>query len=279
MMDRSTRLSLPLAVMLFVGCSGQNTGFPVVDGWERSSEVLVYDTDNLWEYINGAAELFIDYGVKTCHAADLASGDVTVTVEVYDMGTPLNAFGIFSLESSGRGEPFPNAIKAVISPPYQVLLLKGADYIKVNLFEGELTNAVSHSLLEGIASALRGSTNLPAEFDLLPENGRVSGSEGYQAQGFLGLTELTNCVHAEYAGEGDSPWRGFLVHALPATENLWTDLSESWESLQHKDATLLYREIPYRGLVGVVQTDRGIVGISGAVDHAQLVQRLDRFVY
>jgi len=276
-MDRKASLIVPVMVLFLFGCSGEDSGFPAVDGWSRESEVLVYDADNLWEYINGAAELFIDYGVKSCHAADLAADDVTVTVEVYDMGTPLNAFGIFDLESSGRGEPFPGAVEALISPPYQVLLLKGAHYIKVNLFEGELTEVVSRSLLGGIAHALGGSADLPAEFDLLPGAGRVSGSEGYQAQGFLGLTELTHCVHAEYAGEDDTTWRGFVVHKVPATEPLWEELTGTWEPLEHQGKTVLFRQIPYRGLVGVVRTENGIMGVSGATDQTQLLDRLTRF--
>ena len=278
-MNRKVSLIVPFAALLLLDCSGQVSGFPAVDGWARESEVLVYDSNNLWEYINGAAELFIDYGVKTCHAADLAADDVTVTVEIYNMGTPLNAFGIFNLESSGRGEPFPGAIEAVISPPWQVLLLKGADYIKVNLFEGELTDTVSRSLLEGIAQALRGSTTLPAEFDLMPESGRVSGSEGYQAQGFLGLTELTHCVYAGYTGEDDSVWQGFIIPTTTVTADMWTTLTDQWEPLEYRETTVLSREIPYRGLVGVVRTDRGIMGVSGATDQTQLFSRLDRFVF
>ncbi len=278
-MMRNAALTLPLLALLLLDCSGPDSGFPEVEGWIQSGEVSIYDADNLWEYINGAAELFIDYGVQTCHAADLAADDVTVTVEIYDMGTSLNAFGIFNLESSGRGEPFPGAIEAVISPPWQVLLLKGADYIKVNLFEGELTDTVSRSLLEGIARALRGSTTLPAEFDLMPEAGRVSGSEGYQAQGFLGLTELTHCVHAGYTGEDDAVWQGFIIPTTTATADMWTALTDQWEPLEYRETTVLSREIPYRGLVGVVRTDRGIMGVSGATDQTQLLSRLDRFAF
>ena len=42
--------------------------------------------------------------------------------------------------------------------------------------------------------------------------------------------------------------------------------------------TVLYREIPYRGLVGVVQTEDGVMGVSGAADRAALLNRLDGFV-
>ena len=82
---------------------------------------------------------------------------------------------------------------------------------------------------------------------------------------------------AEYAGEDDSTWRGFIVHTVPTTESLWEELTGSWESLEHQGSTVLFRQIPYSGLVGVVQTGQGIMGVSGAVDRIQLLDRLTRF--
>jgi hypothetical protein len=260
------------------GCSIQVSDFPVVQGWTQVGGVSVYDPDNLWEYIDGAAELFIDYGVLACRTADLSSGDVTVTVDIYDMGTSLNAFGIFTLESSGRGEPFPGAVEAVISPPFQALLLKGTMYVKAHPFEGELTTATGRELLEGLARALPGRPVYPRELDLMPREGRITGSEGYQATGFLGIAELTNCIYAEYAGEGDESWTGFLIQTSSGSPYIWSDLAGKWESVEHNGMTVLYDDIPYRGLVGIVNTGRGIIGVSGADDLAELLRMLDGFI-
>jgi hypothetical protein len=269
---------LPLNILLVVvvcqGCSGQGSVFPEVEGWMQSGEVSIYNADNLWEYINGAADLFIDYGVESCRTADLFSGDISVTVDLYDMGTPLNAFGVFNLESSGRGEAFPNAVEAVVFAPYQALLVKGSLYVKVDVFGGELNSSIGSELLEAIANELPGQTTYPAVFDLLPSESKIAGSEGYQARGFLGLTELNNCVYAEYIDEDDKTWTGFVIRPSPGLSSFWTDLAGRWGSLEYNDSTILYREIPYRGLVGVVQTGQGIIGVSGPADQAELLRRL-----
>ena len=260
-----------------VSCSDGGSDFPEPPGWEQVGEVLTYDADNLWEYINGAAELFVGYDVQTCRTSDLSAGGVTVTIDLYDMGTPLNGFGVYNRESAGAGEPLQGAVEASISPPYQALLLKGATYVKVNTIEGELTETAARELLEGIAASLPGETTYPSELDLLPLEGRVAGSEGYQSTGFLGLTELTNCVYAEYAGTGDDTWQGFVV--LPsASAAVWDRLTEDWDSLEHGELTVLYKEIPYVGLVGVVRTDGGVMGVSGAAGQAALLERLEGFI-
>jgi hypothetical protein len=271
--------ALLLAAVALLAGSCRNAGFPVVPDWTRSGEVSVYDADNLWEYIDGAAELFVTYGVRTCRTAELASGGVTVTVDLYDMGTPLDAFGIFNLEGSGRGAPFPEAVEAVLDPPYQALLLKGAVYVKVNAVEGELTDPTGRGLLTGIAQALPGPSAYPAELELLPRPGRIAGSEGYQAGGFLGLTELTHCIYAEYTSEGGGTWQGFLIPSPSGAGATWTELAARWGSLEHDGHMVLYREVPYRGLVGLVRTDQGLLGVSGAVDRAELLRRLDGLLF
>ena len=279
-MKRTLSLTVVIAAVSLLSCSGQEADFPEVDGWVLAGDVLTYDADNLWEYINGAAELFLEYDVQTCRTADLSSGDLLVTVDLYDMGTPLNAYGIFNRERPVAGASLPDAIEALVSPPYQALLLKGATYVKVNAAEGELTSTTGGELLEALARALPGQTDYPSELELLPQNGRIAGSEGYQRVGFLGLMELTQCLYAEYAGEGDENWQGFVVLPAPGSSPaaVWETLANDWASLEHEGHTVLYKEIPYRGLVGVVENDRSVVGVSGAPDQAELLKRLEGFV-
>jgi hypothetical protein len=279
-MKRMLSLTGLVVAVSLLSCSGQESDFPEVDGWTRAGEVRTYDADNLWEYINGAAELFVQHDVQTCRTADLASGDLVVAVDLYDMGTPLNAFGVFNQENPAGGTPLPGAIEAAVSPPYQALLLKGATYVKVNAIEGELTETSGRDLLEALAGALPGQTTYPSELGLLPEDGKVAGSEGYRREGFLGLTELPGCVYAEYPGAGDETWLGFVVvqSAGSSPASVWEALAGHWTSVEHSGHTVLYREIPYRGLVGVVQTDGSIVGVSGAADQAELLSRLESFV-
>lgn len=281
-LDQHSRVraaALFAALSMAVPCDAQEVGFPEVDGWTVSSDVQMYTADNLWEYINGAAELFVEYEVETCHTGDLSSGDLVVTVDYYDMGTPLNAFGVYVRERPDPGIELPGATEALISPPYQALLLKGSRYVKVNVFEGEITESNGRALLEAIAAALPGPTDYPAELDLLPEHGRVPGTAGFQREGFLGLTELTDCMYAEYSSDGGEPWEGFAM--LPSDhesiESIWERLSEAWESTEHNGHTVLLREIPYRGLVGVARAGESIIGASGASDHAQLIERLEGF--
>jgi len=264
------------AICLALPASAQDVGFPEVEGWTVASDVQMYTADNLWEYINGAAELFVEYQVETCFTADLAAGDLVVTVEYYNMGSPLNAFGVYVRERPDPGIALPGATEALVSPPYQALLLKGSRYVKINVFEGELTESNGRELLQAISNALPGPSEYPEELNLLPSNGMIQGTAGFQRQGFLGLTELTDCLYGDYSVNGEEDWQGFAMLTTPETpaSAVWERLAERWEAFDHGGQTVLFREIPYRGLVGVIQTNQGIVGAAGAADQAELSARL-----
>jgi hypothetical protein len=238
--------------------------------------VRIYTADNLWEYIDGAAVLFVEYGVQTCMTADMSAPGVSVTIDLYEMGSALRAVGVFKRESAGSGEVLSGTTVATLSPPYQALMVKGSTYVKVNAYEGELTEPSGRRLLQNLAASLPGETLMPPEFSLLPEEGKVAGSEGYQPGSFLGLEELTDCLYADYEGSDGASWEGFVV--LPsAASDVWETLADRWDSFEHDGLTVLFREVPYSGLVGVTRTDTGMFGVSGAVDEIHLRERLGAF--
>lgn len=83
---------------------------PVPGGWTAVDQEYRYGREDLWEYINGAAELFLTYRFRDLVVADFEQGDGALTISLYDMGSPLDAFGIYETEKPaehvpGVGEP------------------------------------------------------------------------------------------------------------------------------------------------------------------------------
>ncbi|NOZ22760.1 MAG: hypothetical protein GXP25_16905, partial [Planctomycetes bacterium] len=70
-----------------------------VRGWAPAAEPGVYEPENLFEYIDGAAETYLDYGFVICAAAEYRPTDgrkIGVNIDIYDMGAVDNAFGVYS---------------------------------------------------------------------------------------------------------------------------------------------------------------------------------------
>jgi hypothetical protein len=268
-----------LLALLALGPPTGAQEFPRIEGWQPVSDVATWFPDNLWEYIDGAAELFLSYDVVSCQSREFSAGDITITVDLFDLGSPLNAFGIYTRERPGPAAPaVAGAAASALALPWQALLLKGRIYLKVDVTEGELDQESGTRLLLTLAAALTGSEELPPLLALLPATGRRSGTEGYQRQGFLGRPELRQCLFATYSGEGIEPFTGFVVvdtDEASAVE-VFALLTTDWEPLDYGRGTAFCREIPYQGSAGVVRTADGrIYGLGGIPDRAGLGARFD----
>ena len=83
----------------------ENGWFPVeVQGWTLAPEVENYTPENLYEYIDGASELYISYGFEKLFTRRYQSGQPDITVDLFDMGDPGNAFGIFAHSQEAPGQ-------------------------------------------------------------------------------------------------------------------------------------------------------------------------------
>ena len=256
-----------------LSCQPAPQGFLEIDGWLPQGEPATYDADGLWELINGAADTFLAYGFEEVTVQRYSQQDVTASIAVYDMGTPLDAFGIYRTEAPAEEAALPIGAEAVVSPPYQGLLLKDRYYVKVEAYEGEIDRATGETLLSAISAALPGDAGLPAEFAALPAAGMVPGSARYTRESLFGLSELEDCVHAGYIDESGAEYQAFAVLDGTADE-VWAQLESEWQALELDGTPVRFREVPYSGLVGAFRSDRQIVGAAGAADEAQLLKRL-----
>ena len=238
--------------------------FPEVKGWKREGKVRTYNPGNLWEYINGAAELFLAYGFESLQSCDLSQKKLVVTVDIYDMGDPLHAFGVFNTERPRDTKPLAIGAAGIVSPPYQCLLLKGTRYIKVNMYEGEIDEATGKVLLQALANALPGGDDVPEALTSLPQKDKKEGSEGFVKEGYLGLSELSNCIFADYKGKGDSEFQYFrmILGGKETVQSAWDRINAKWNATKLKDYPVLYKEIPYKGIVGVIRTDDELFGVT-----------------
>jgi hypothetical protein len=84
---------LLLAVAGVSGCKKKNpNSFPAsgaVAGWEKSSETRAFEPKDLWQYIDGDSEQYIQAGVISTATSDYKyQGQLEAVVDVYTMGGP-----------------------------------------------------------------------------------------------------------------------------------------------------------------------------------------------
>jgi hypothetical protein len=127
-----------------------------VPGWEKSSDTRTFTAENLYEYIDGAADKFVHAGLKQTQTADYRfQNKFDATVDIYTMRTPEGAQKMFETESSLEGQGVPVGDLAQLSKS-SLIMVKGPHYVKVIAFEEspEVAGALTE-LGKAIASKLR----------------------------------------------------------------------------------------------------------------------------
>ncbi len=251
----------------------------VIKPFTPESETEIYDPENLFEYINGAADNFLSYGFQQLTVRDFSFENVQFSVELYNMGTPLNAFGIYKSEKPQDAPGLKIGAESVISPPYQALLVKGNFYVKINAYEGELNASNGPKILKAVAEAIPGEDHFPEQISLLPGENKIPGSEGFIREAFLGMSFLKRCLFARYQLSDSTTFRYFIIipEKKEPTKKLWKKLASNWKSEQLNETSILIKKIPYKGYAGVFMQEDLIYGVADCKNAAQVKKLLLRF--
>ncbi len=269
------RFVISIALLLLLATAGNaQAEFPQIPGWTVASEPGACDRESLWEYINGAAEQYLNYGYQELNYCDVAAGELVVTVNLYDMGSPINAFGLYTIQKPGKAKPLSIGGETAILPPYQCLMYKDRFFVMADVYEGEFTDESGLELMKAIAKALPGADAPPAQLALLPEKLKIAGSEGYTPKGFLGLQELPSCLHADYAFSDKITGKVFIIASDSGAAETWQALAKKWKAKEMAGQSVLLKTVPYKGSIGIAKTESGLIGISGFESEADLLVQL-----
>ena len=188
------------------------TSQPAEADWNWAEKPVVYGPETLFEYLNGGAPQYLSYGfVKLVHARYAFRGDDlnSVTVDVFDMGSRLGAFGIYS-----AGKPREISLRPWGTEGYRsgfvAAAWKGRIYIHGVADEetpelvGKLERVIGYVL-----SNYDGEKGWPVELERLPGRGLLSNTARFVGKSLLGLAFLHGGFLAEYEN-GDSESTLFL---------------------------------------------------------------------
>lgn len=170
-----------------------------------------YGPDNLYQYMNGAADLFVLYDVQTLFHQEFRAKEVDVTLDVFDMGSPENAFGIYAAERSPSYQFITIGAEAYRNEGI-LNFLQDRYYVKLAGF-GTGADTVLEALARGLSGRIGGKASLPALLEKLPTTNRKARSEQYMPKDPLGHGFLSPAYVIEY-GTADQESK-LLVSVAP----------------------------------------------------------------
>lgn len=159
-----------------------------IDGWIVSPQRHIFIGDELFDYINGGAEIYHEYGFEKVTVADYERAGDVITAEVYRMIT--DAFGIYSL-LRGEGDGHLDMGNGGVISDYYLIFWSGNHIVAVTA-QTEFDNSTEavKSIAQTISDMLEKDGKLPAMLDIVPTQNRLAGSEKYVV-GPIGLQNVS----------------------------------------------------------------------------------------
>ena len=208
--------------------------------WRLVGDNYSYLPDTLYNYINGAADLFISYGFVALTGGEYRRGSDkrdNVTVDVYDMGSTLNAFGVFQSKRDPEVRSLTIGAGAFGTEKY-VFFYKGRFYVEIQAYVlSSTTSDVVMKMAQQVDQSIGEDSAPPSELRYLPDDNRVAGSEMYITGGILGHGFLDRGLLCDYTIGGETV-KAFVVFfssgalAVKALDHYKSYLERSGEKWQ-----------------------------------------------
>jgi len=191
-----------------------------VNRWAVSQPDSYYNNETLYNYIDGATELYLSYGFDTVVSRRYTcENEPDIVVEIFNMLQPRNAFGVFTNMREKNQHQFGQGSQLIKGS-----LIFWKDHYFVSVSTERSTQAsldAINKLAFEIDKNIIGKGELPEIMQFLPQNGLVE--EGYcyfhhyiwlnayyfiSNDNILNISEKTDCVLAKY---GPADHRSYLL--------------------------------------------------------------------
>jgi hypothetical protein len=256
--------------------SAQEVTLPDLAGFKKVTNYPVFTPDNLWDFINGAADNYLAYGFADLHVAEYKKGKEVIKLEVYRHKNNILAFGIYSSERS----PSFNFLKLGAqgyNAGGSTNFFKGSHYVKIRTYSKKDKTLQSAALLaRQMAEMITGESSVPAALSLFPAEGRKVNEETFINESVLGHSFLNNAFKATYQS-GSDEYSVFLFEKGSAAEtlesvNAW--FREAKMDIADEDNGKVVINDGYNGTVFLAWKGSRMVAISGlAKDQSNVAEK------
>lgn len=237
--------------------------FPDLKGYKSVSDYPVYTPDDLWDYINGAADAYLALGFIDLQITEYTKGRSTIKAEIYRFGDDAMAFGMYSMERS----PGYNFIQAGVQGYNEegiVHFYKDRYYVKLMTHsKSGKVNEKMKELAGMIASRIEGKNEFPALLKLFPADGLLMNEETYLLESVLGHEYLRGAFRASYEVAGDR-FDIYLFNCSTAEEASTMAAKIAGDAFTPGEETFKYAfEDGFNGVIHMAKQGSRLIVVSG----------------
>ena len=175
---------------------------PEVKGWKIDKETEVFNSDNLFNRINGSAPLFIENNFREMTSLKYVNGKNYIVIQAYRHATPEDAFGMYASERSPDMAYYDIGGEAQ-GDDMNLYFFAGSIYVKMQSNEDAAATGVAmREIGKGLTAKIDSAASYPAVFEKFPNENKQKYSESYIVSGFLGHEFLHSVYSCRYDEAG-----------------------------------------------------------------------------
>ena len=182
-------------------------------GWQISQKVETYNHDDLFNLVDGQADSFFAYGFEQVGVQRYQDETgILMNVEIWQLATPADAYGLFSTSRSGSPAGIGN--EGDLDPGRRLAFWQNRYFVSLEALK-PVPDETLQAFARAIAGRLATGGERPAIVDRLPLSGLVGRSTIFfheelsiqmevwlGGENILGLSQETNGVLGRYQMEG-----------------------------------------------------------------------------
>jgi hypothetical protein len=236
---------------------------PETEEWTVSPDIEVFNRDNLYERINGAAPLFLENNFQEMTSMTYVRDEDYITLQAYRHATPEDAFGMYASERSPEMTYYPGIGGEAQGDEYGLFFFSGCVYVKMSASsESESTRKALQEIAKGLAAQIDPEADYPDIFRSFPKEGLIPYTETYITQNYIGHEFLKPVYTANY-NLASKEVQLFVIDGK-TTEGAQQILSEYFrftkQTEEFTEGDLLIKD-RYNGNIPVVWKGRYITGV------------------
>ncbi len=164
----------------------------------RSGEQKFFSA-NLYQYLDGGAEIYLDYGLVAMLHQEYKASSTDITVDIFDMAAESNAFGIYAVEGSPDYHFLPIGTEGYGTE--EILnFFQDEFYVKLSAFsDKEKTGPVLERFGQAVSRKIGPPGPMPELLSLFPPQNLVSHSCKFVKKSPLGHDFLAPAIIASYS--------------------------------------------------------------------------------
>jgi hypothetical protein len=165
--------SWALFALVSFSLGAQTPDCSLIPGWKQHGETRVFESETLFDYMDGNSEGYLIYGFAAMRGVTCKSGEDTYVIDISEMDTSDSAYGIYTANRD-PAKPEERIGMAGQITARKAVFVKDRFYVEISAEPDKDHSAAMRQYFALLEKKIEGKTDLPESLKWFPPEQRTS---------------------------------------------------------------------------------------------------------